>query len=88
MEMFCNYGTKNCWTVFNKIISSEELLKILHFAGTDARKRTKSNDKLEPVNDKFSFWNQYYKIRYVPGLCMLADELHSKDIADFRYIYL
>lgn len=37
------------------------------------RKRTRGNEKLEPIKDAFGIWDQEIQKAYILGLCVAAD---------------
>lgn len=52
----------NGWALQQNYKLSKGFFLILQFDITNEGKRTRNNDKLEPVRDIFSIWNQYYEV--------------------------
>lgn len=79
MTMFCKLQIKEDGHSFFNIKSFKiSRFQVLHFDNAVARRRTRSNDKLEPIRDVF-------KIRS-PHLFMTLDEqLYLEDMTHFAY---
>ena len=78
-----NEPIKSLWSsnhgrpVFNKAISRnrfEEILRFLRFDDADARRKHRSPDKLEPIRDIFSSWNETLGDAFTPGYNLTIDE--------------
>lgn len=60
--MLCNHGAKEIVELSNKIISCQIFFFNIAIWWCKWKKKNRNNDKLEPVRDIFSIWNQYYKV--------------------------
>ncbi|CAI9721380.1 Hypothetical predicted protein [Octopus vulgaris] len=64
MKMSNSYGVKKMpppTPIFNKIMSRgrfQLILQVLRFDDASARRKKRSDDKLEPIREVFEFWNQ------------------------------
>lgn len=62
MQVVCNYEAR--WPLSSTKYELSKFSKVLHFDNPSAR-RTKSNDKEQPIRDVAETWNQDLKEKYL-----------------------